>query len=540
MQYRWFLLFSLALLTACAQQQYVEDPADGSVVSSPMQDTELPAEALVEVPYSPIAPSEQSAVNHQDVWQQIRDASYLQLPDKIPAVEKQIRFYADKQKFFNEVAQRAEPFLFHIMTELQRREMPVELALLPVIESGYNPAAQGNGPAGLWQMVPQTARNFGLTVKAGYDGRKDPLASTDAVLDYLQHLHDKLGNDWFNAVAAYNAGEAKIEQAVNRNKAKRLPTSFWHLKIAGKYTQSVPRWLAIVEIVRRPQRYGIELPPIAATPKVGQSRIAALTDLREAARAAGISYAEFQRLNPAFRQHFVPAGQPLPLVLPYAQVFAFEQQKGQLKPVKASEIATLSKSANDNKTMIAKRHQVKAGESLGIIAARYKISVKALKAANKLQSDQLKVGQQLALPGQPAQRVAMQTRSQNPTAGAKQAAQGKAKQVKARIHQVQTGDSLWLIADKYQVSVAALSKANQLTAKSRLTPGQQLKIPTTAKVAAAKAPGRVSSHTIAKGDSLDKIARKYNISVKKLLQLNGIKADSKLMPGQRLHVSAAR
>lgn len=534
MQYRWFLLLSVALLTSCAQQQYVEDPADGTVVSSPMQDTALPAEALVEVPYSPLAPTEQTTVNHQDVWQQIRDASYLQLPDKIPAVEKQIRFYADKQKFFNEVAKRAEPFLFHIMTELQRREMPVELALLPVIESGYNPAAQGNGPAGLWQMVPQTARNFGLTVKAGYDGRKDPLASTDAVLDYLQHLHDKLGNDWFNAVAAYNAGEAKIEQAVNRNKAKRLPTSFWHLKIAGKYTQSVPRWLAIVEIVRRPERYGIELPPIAATPQVGQSRIAALTDLREAARAAGISYAEFQRLNPAFRHHIVPAGQSFPLVLPYQQVFTFEQQKGKLQPVNASELAAVSQTSRDVKPAIAKRHQVKAGESLGAIAARYKTSVKALKTANNLRTDQLKVGQQLVLPGS-TQRVA----KQNPKPQAKQTS--GAAVAKTRVHQVQAGDSLWLIADKYQVPVETLRKANKLTAKSQLKPGQQLKVPSASvKSMPAKTASRTSTHIIAKGDSLDKIARKYNISVKKLLQLNGIKADSKLMPGQRLQVTAAR
>ncbi len=534
MQYRWFLLLSVVLLTACAQQQYVEDPADGTVVTSPMQDTALATEALVEVPYSPIAPSNQTTVNHQDVWQQLRDASYLQLPEKNPAVDKQIRFYADKQKFFNEVAKRAEPFLFHIMTELQRREMPVELALLPVIESGYNPAAQGNGPAGLWQMVPQTARNFGLTVKSGYDGRKDPLASTDAVLDYLQHLHDKLGNDWFNAVAAYNAGEAKIEQAVNRNKAKRLPTSFWHLKVAGKYTQSVPRWLAIVEIVRRPERYGIELPSIAATPQVGQSRIAALTDLREAARAAGISYAELQRLNPAFRHHIVPAGQSFPLVLPYQQVFTFEQQKGKLQPVKASELANISPSNRDSKPSVVKRHQVKAGESLGAIAARYKISVKALKTANNLRTDQLKVGQQLQLPGS-MQAIA----KQNAKSPSKQP--DSAAVTKSRLHQVQSGDSLWLIADKYQVSVQALRKANQLNAKSQLTPGQQLKVPApTGKSSAAKSTSRSKTHTIAKGDSLDKIARQYKISVKKLLQLNGIKADSKLMPGQRLQVTAAR
>lgn len=532
MHYRWILFLSVGLLTACAQQQYIADPADGSVVTSPLQASALPAEALLEVPYSPIAPAEQTAVNHQDVWQQIRDASYLKIPEQLPSVEKQIRFYADKQRFFNEVAQRAEPFLFHIMTELQRREMPVELALLPVIESGYNPAAQGNGPAGLWQLVPQTARNFGLTIKTGYDGRKDPLASTDAVLDYLQHLYLKLGQDWFNAVAAYNTGEARIATAYNRNKAKRLPTDFWHLNIPAKYTQSVPRWLAIVEIVKRPERYGIQLPPIAASPKIGQSRIAALTDLREAARAAGISYAEIQRLNPAFRQPVVPSGQSFPLVLPYQQVFVFEQNKGSLKPVKTSEL-TAQQSKTSTKPASPGYHQVKQGESLGVIATRYKVSVTALKSANNLRTDQLKVGQRLVLPtGSNAVAANQAVKS-----GTQQATKAIVRQ-----HQVKAGESLWVIAKQHQVSVDSLVKLNKLTADSQLKPGQTLRLPKPAANGVKRSDDTKKAivHTITKGDSLEKIARKYDISVNHLLQLNGIKADSKLMPGQRLQIQLAR
>lgn len=528
MLYRVLLLLCPWLLLSCAQQQYVEDPADGSVVSSVLQTQELPQEATLQVPFSPLAPEADAA--RQDVWQLIRDASYLQIPPMQVAVQREVRFYADKQKFFNEVAQQAEPYLYHIVTELQRREMPVELALLPVIESGFNPAAQGNGPAGLWQMVPQTARNFGLTVKAGYDGRKDALASTDAVLDYLQHLYQKLDQDWFSAVAAYNAGEARIEQALKRNKAKRLPTDFWHLKIPAQQTKSVPRWLAIVEIVKHPDRYGVKLPVITPGPKVGQGRIAALTDLRSAARAAGISLAELQRLNPAFRQSYAPAGQSYPLVLPYQLVGQFEQQKAsltQIKPAVQPQQGQLVASAPASAKQ-QQQHKVKAGDTLGSIAARYQLSVKTLQQHNRLKSDVLKVGQLLQLPGSQLAAAGSQTANSN---SKKTTAAGA-----NRRYQVAAGDSLWTIAAQHQISVDALRRANQLPKDAALQIGQRLQIPT----ANAKAAAKTRIHTVKKGDSLDRIARQYDLPLKDLLKFNGIKADSKLMPGQRLQLDAAR
>ncbi|MGL5360295.1 MAG: transglycosylase SLT domain-containing protein, partial [Shewanella sp.] len=128
-----------------------------------------------------------SREQYRDVWEKIQQARTIEVHDDA-AVRKQRQFFDDKQKFMTQVGQRAEPFLYYIVSQLEARDMPLELALLPIVESGYNPLAQANGPAGLWQMIPATGRNFGLTINAAYDGRKDPLASTDAVLDYLQHL----------------------------------------------------------------------------------------------------------------------------------------------------------------------------------------------------------------------------------------------------------------------------------------------------------------------------------------------------------------
>lgn len=177
---------------------------------------------------------------YADVWEKIQHARTIDVHDDAE-VRKQRNFFDDKQKFMTQVTQRAEPFLYYIVSQLEARNMPLELALLPIVESGYNPLAQANGPAGLWQMIPATGRNFGLTINSAYDGRKDALASTDAVLDYLQHLYNTLGNDWINAVAGYNSGELVIKAAIDRNKAKGKPTDFWSLNIPARQVQTVDR-----------------------------------------------------------------------------------------------------------------------------------------------------------------------------------------------------------------------------------------------------------------------------------------------------------
>lgn len=509
-----FLLLVLLVLCSCAKQ--VQGPAESAATSStPDAGSDQAQPATLVVPMSPLDPavtqSELSA--YTDVWQRIRQQMHIQVPQRAD-VRREIAFFASKQKFFNEVANRAEPYLYLIVTELEKRRMPVELALLPIVESAYNPAAQGKGPAGLWQMVPQTARNFGLKIQHGYDGRKDPWISTLAVLDYLQHLHDSLGNDWLNAVAAYNTGEGRIMAAIERNKARGKPTDYWSLQVPGRYVQTMPKWLAMISLVKNPANYQINLPPVANRPIVGSTRIAGAVRLQQAAELAGIPLNQLKKLNPGFALTTTPAGNDFPLLLPLDALAAFEQQRHLLKKV---SVATASSAE-------PQRYKVKSGDSLGTIAARFKVKVASLRRLNQLKNDQLQTGQILLVPTAKNPSVAV-ARSQ------------------PQSYQVKSGDSLWTIAQKLRVDSEELRVYNNLAANAHLKPGQSLRVPG-ARVSPEKVTGNAkqakSVYTVKKGDSLDHIAKLHKIKLADLLKWNQLKADSKLKAGQQLRIAAGK
>lgn len=515
-----YMLLVLFVSVGCArldQNQAATHTAETSISSVPESAAHSATPALPMSPLDPVLQhNELEAL--PDLWQRIRKQMHIPVPKRAD-VQRELAFYASKQKFFNEVSVRAEPYLYFIVAELEKRRMPLELALLPIVESAYNAAAQGNGPAGLWQMVPQTARNFGLTVQNGYDGRKDAFSSTQAVLDYLQHLHDNLGNDWLNAVAAYNTGEGRIMAAVSRNQARGKPTDYWSLHIPARFVQTMPKWLAMIQLIKTPEDYQLELPVIANKPAVGMTRIAGAVQLQQAADLAGVSLGKLKSLNPSFRLAMTPQGKDFPLLLPLTAIEDFERQQHLLKKVAVVQAAEPVKSAK-------RSYKVKSGDSLGSIAAKNQTSVKTLRQLNRLKSDQLKVGQSLQLPAgkSPEQSVARTSR-------------------KAQTYQVKAGESLWTIAQKLRIDSEELRLFNQLKSGGHLQPGQSLKVPASnaAPVKRKTASNQQTpQHIVKKGDSLDRIARKYKIKLTDLLQWNQLQADSKLTPGQQLLLAPKR
>ncbi|MBU1391408.1 MAG: LysM peptidoglycan-binding domain-containing protein [Gammaproteobacteria bacterium] len=404
---------------------------------------------------------------YSDVWEKIQHANTIDVHDDAE-VRKQRNFFDDKQKFMNQVGERAEPFLYYIVSQLEARNMPLELALLPIVESGYNPLAQANGPAGLWQMIPATGRNFGLTVNSAYDGRKDALASTDAVLDYLQHLYDTLDHDWINAVAAYNTGELVIKAAIDKNKAKGKPTDFWSLGIPAKRVQTVPKWLAFIQIIRAPHHYNLKVPPIANRPFLDRVPAPNGVDIGQIANAAGLSKAEFKTYNPGFRQGVIPSKGKYQIALPLENIGQYQENHDKLYAQKRYD---------------SQSYIVKSGDSLGAIAAKFDMSVSALKQANNLTSDRIKVGQELMLLTPMTENDKAQTdTSKKPSAKVKAsdtpsaAATTAEPAAKAMTYKVKSGDSLDKIARKNKVKLADLMKWNQLNGKSIIKPGQELKI----------------------------------------------------------------
>jgi membrane-bound lytic murein transglycosylase D len=526
------LLCCLASCVSAPAPQPTTPPAPDTIINSHTFDEgeQLEAEpetapTVVELTDSQISQSDNAELAQlTDVWQRIRQQSQLDIPDNAE-VRKYRQFYSRYQSFYDDIAQRASPFLYHIVIELEKRQMPVELALLPVIESGFNPLAQAGAPAGLWQMVPQTAKNFGLKRNQWYDGRKDPIASTEATLNYLQHLYDELGQDWLNAVAGYNAGEGKVQQAIRANRRAGKSVHFWSLRIPSRHTSTVPKWLALIDILKNSDRYGIRFAQIPNQPQIGIVTLSGQIELKAAAQLAGMSLAELKKLNPAYRGAFTSASGPHRLVLPVEKMSLFAKQSHHL-PQGQHQQATSTWLEDERPKLrdkTAGSYKVRSGDSLSLIAQKHGVTVKKIKQLNNLKSDQLKIGQRL--------RVSSEVQQPTITANVQQQRKTKAAQ-SVRSYQIQSGDNLWDLAKKFKVDVIELQKLNQLTAKSALKPGQTLKIP----VATATKKANKRSYTVKKGDSLDKIARSHKIKLADLLKWNQLKAGSLLQPGQQLIV----
>ncbi|RVU37184.1 LysM peptidoglycan-binding domain-containing protein [Rheinheimera riviphila] len=502
------LILLLVWLNGCVNQPKTDTASTSPVEPQQQAGTTVAISADRQSVPLAIDASEQSLSELPDVWLRIQQQIQIEVPNTLD-VSQQRDFYRRHQSLLNQVSVRAEPFLYHIVVELERRKMPVELALLPIVESSFNPVAQAGAPAGLWQMVPQTARNFGLQRNDWYDGRKDPIASTNAALDYLQYLYNNLGQDWLNAVAGFNSGEGRVQKAIAANQAKGKAIDFWSLNLPKQSTIYLPKWLALIDLLQHAEKYQMKWPAIANQPAIGFTSIKGPVDLNQVAQLTQLSLSDIKTLNPGFRRSYTAHGEHT-LVLPLSKMALFAQNRPQLRAVRLTE---------------TRQYRVKSGDSLGLIASKNGTTVAKLKQLNQLKSDQLKVGQQLFL------SLAATAPSTVPSKVRKSAASKQAASYK-----VKSGDNLWLIAKQFKVDGAALAKYNKLSANSRLKPGQTLKIPAAKEKVATVAANKNRVYVVKSGDSLDKIAKKQKVKLADLLKWNTLTTESMLQPGQKLQL----
>ncbi len=322
-----------------------------------------------------------------------------------------------QQANLDQLAERARPYLHHIVEEVERRDMPTEIALLPIVESAYRPEAYSPGhAAGIWQLIPSTGRRMGLKQTAWYDGRRDVLASTGAALDYLEELHRRFGGDWLHALAAYNCGEGAVEKAIDRNARAGRPTDYWALDLPTETKRFVPKLLAISSIVARPADYKVSLRPIPNRPYITEIEVGRQIDLDRAARLAGMSPAELRRLNPGLRRAMTDPTGPHKLVLPIARARVFKARVAVLggdrepsplpvrerpaEPDRAASPQRLARAPGEAPALVHPRiHRVKQGETLKDIARAYDVTLPQLIAANKLRKRRaLRSGQRLLIP----------------------------------------------------------------------------------------------------------------------------------------------
>lgn len=388
-----------------------------------------------------------ATTNQANLWADLADNMQLDLPLDHPRVVAQREWYLKHPGYMRSVSERARPFLYLIKEEIEKRDMPMELVLLPVVESTFDPKAYSHAhAAGLWQMLKSTGKHFGLKYDTWYDGRYDVMASTNAALDYMAYLNEFFDGDWVLALAAYNSGEGRVQRAVRANRRQGKPTDYWSLSLPKETQGYIPKLLALADILKHETHYGMEVPALPNKPQLAVIKVERQLDLHMAADLAGMQREQLKALNPAFKRTATSPTYLADILVPVAHAQGFE-------------IAMVDLPEQERKSY--KPYRVQGGDSLGRIAKRYGSSIQAIRQANNLSGTTIRVGQELMLPTPYAGTAAT---SSSPD----------------RVYQVKSGDSLSVIASRFSVSINELLRWNSLTNKHSLRAGQKLVVATNA------------------------------------------------------------
>ncbi len=423
--YRVLIISLAALLAAC--QNTPQPPSSAATETAQEQETKP------NVKQQPVATNEQnsdvaketkSPQQVDDVWQRVR--MQLSFPDsQHEDVQKRVDWYLAHPNYMEEISRRAQPYLYHIVTEVEKRELPIELALMPLIESDFDASAYSHKHAsGLWQLTPSLAQYFKVKISPWYDGRQDVINSTDAALDFLEYLHKRFDGDWYHTIAAYNVGEGRVLKAIEKNKKAGKSTDFFALDLPKQTRHYVPKLLAAVHLLKHQK---MVFPAIENSPAIATLPVKGAVILADRSQ-----WQQLESLN-----HGVIR---FPAVIDAPHLVVPANQKAQWQDIIAQQQS--SDYSQWHHYTIAK------GDSLSVIAKRYELTTSQLKAFNNLKSDRIRVGDKLILPVLADEQIE---------------------------HKVASGESLWKIARRYDVTVSKLKQWNNLS-KETLRIGDKLKV----------------------------------------------------------------
>ncbi len=443
------------------------------------------------------------ALASTDVWQRIRNGFRIgDDAEQNPLVAVHAAWYAARPDYVRRMIERSRRYLYHIVEETDRRAMPMEIALLPMIESAFNPVALSPSAAsGIWQFIPSTGRLYGLKQDAWYDGRRDFTAATRAALDYLGKLYLDFG-DWQLALAAYNCGEGCVARAIQKNVALGLPTDYASLPLPAETRHYVPKLLAVRQMIRTPEAHGIVLDPLPNEPYFEEVVVNASLDVPSAARLAGVSRDEFLALNAAFPKQVIRSDTPVRLLVPAGRAGDFRQN--------------LDTGDWDS----WQPYSAQRGERPESIARILGVSLERLEAHNTFHLERGRFARPQTI------LVPVKNRAAAPAASTPDS---------ALTYVIQRGDTLFGIARQHGISVARLREANPQLDTAPIQPGHAINLPAGALTEAAPVQ---RDYRVESGDTLFAIARRFNITLTELKAWNpAVRETPAIHPGQQLTVA---
>ncbi|MDH5628892.1 MAG: LysM peptidoglycan-binding domain-containing protein [Gammaproteobacteria bacterium] len=457
---------------------------------------------------------------YTNVWKRIEAQLSFDIPEN-KRTTSQKNWYLKHPEYMKRVTERASPYLFYIAEELEKNNLPMELALLPIVESAYDPFAYSHGRAsGMWQFIPGTAKMFGVKSNWWYDGRRDIVASTQAAIGFLSHLNKRFNGNWMYALAAYNSGEGNVRKAIRKNKRKGKPLDFWSLDLPKETEAYVPKLLALASILKENIDDQTMWVPVDNLPFFDTVSTETQIDLSLAASLAEMSMDEFYQINPGYNHWATsPTGNHM-IALPIDKIDIFKQN---LQKIPADQRISY------------KRYTIKSGDSLISIAKKFDTTVTLLRSHNSIRGNTIRQGKTLLIP------VASQARDQYHKSQQQRlmATQNTRRNGHKQVIYVQAGDSMWEIAKRYKVNVRSLAKWNNMAPTDPLQVGKKLVIwtkkPELVSLSNNNKKTRKIYYTVRQGDSLAKIASKFKVSLASLKRWNNSVGNKKyLKPGDSL------
>lgn len=506
-------------------QTTIDDEQDCQIAKEGVIEVVHPVEDVDEALDEAVEPEEPEDVVIDDVWTRAAAQMAFEIPDD-KRVTSQRNWYLKHPEYMARVVNRARPFLYYITEEIEKRDMPLEIALLPVVESAFDPFAYSHGrAAGMWQFIPGTAKRFGIRQTWWYDGRRDVVASTQGALDYLTYLNNMFDGNWLHALAAYNSGEGRVLRAIKQNRKAGKPTDFWSLDLPRETRAYVPKLLALADILKNKEQYGFAWPAVDNVEVVKLVDIGSQVDLAFAADLADMELEDLHALNPGFNRWATDPDGPHQLLLPVEKAEQF-----------TTELASVDR--HDRLNWV--RHKVKSGDSLLRLAKKYHTTADIIRRVNSLSGNMIRAGDYVMVP------VALKELDSYSLSQDQRLAslQNKPRSSVKVTHKVTSGDTLWDLAVKYKVSTRDLAKWNGMAPADPLMPGKTLVI-----WQGGDAPEKSSAsiirsltYTVKPGDSLSRIASKFNVKISDITNWNNLSKNRYLQPGQKLklHVDVTR